>query len=812
MKKVVLFTCIMVISQLSALILKGQIFDLADKQPIPAVNVYLHELRLFTQADEKGIFIIKDIDPGIYHFTFRRIGYHELELTFDFTAPGKAQIFLEREYQPIEGIYITETRADARQSPVTFTDMSREEIEQAGYGQDVPMLLDHLPNVYAYSEAGNGFGYTNLKIRGFDQKRIGVMINGIPLNDPEEHQVYWVDMPDFSESIEDIQIQRGAGNSLYGISSFGAAVNLRTGNLNERNNLESYFYTGSYETYKYGSKFSYRLPYNLRMNLRLSYLQSEGYRDNSASEMWSIYTSLGHLGKKVLTQFNFYTGNEETHAAWAASPESELQQNHRHNPYTYENEIDDFTQPHYELHQRIYFSERLNWHNTFFYIHGRGYYEQYIYSDPDWGEGDLWKYGLFAIPDSLYSDLIRQNWVKKDQLGWIGQISYKHGFGELTLGSYLSRYESDYWGEVEWVAAEVPDFNPGSHYSEYGGLKRYATFYLNENMQPADKINLMLNLHYQKISYELEQYEAGNFTGSYLNEIAVDYDFMNPRAGIKYNFNENLHIYSSISVSQREPAYNELFDVWKYPFDLGVQPLFASSTPVVDENGDTLKIKWSEPMVKAERMINYEAGLNYAAHDWELDFACYWMDFHNEIVPYGGVDILGYPVRGNAEKTVHRGIEVSLSRKFPWALAISGNFAYNDNYFEKFRTFQWDGSMKNYDGNQIAGFPDIVAGARVSYIKGIMSSYLQLKYAGRQYLDNTGDDNRIIDPYHVLDFGLIFSFRNIASVDKLELSFRVNNILNGRYYTAGYYDEWSQEKYYWPAAERNFISGIRLIF
>jgi iron complex outermembrane receptor protein len=326
----------------------------------------------------------------------------------------------------------------------------------------------------------------------------------------------------------------------------------------------------------------------------------------------------------------------------------------------------------------------------------------------------------------------------------------------------------------------------------------------------------MANLYFQHINYKFEQHEAGNFEGAFLNSYEVDYDFFNPRFGINYNLNDNLNFYGNVSFAQREPADDELYNLWKGPDDLGVTPQFNESEIVTDENGDTIRVEWSEPLVKEEKLTNYELGAAYDSGVLSLKLNFFWMDFKDEIVAYDELDDDWCNIRGNAEKTVHRGLEFSGKTLLPYNFILSGSVSYNDNYFEKFNPFTSIGDY-DYDGNKIAGFPDILANAKLSYkIQPLLIS-TQIQHVGEQYLDNTENEDRTIDPFQVVNAFVIYKLTKLFGKSDIELNFRVNNLLDKEYETAGYYDpwggpDWSGANYYFPAAGRNFVAGVRVGF
>lgn len=792
--------------------LTGKITDSQTGKPIAQVSVYVETMNISAISNANGEYKMNFIKPALFTIIFERIGYEKKVVEHNPFDTSILNMQLTKKPQNISGMKVSATKAKDRETPVTFTNVTQEQVLQNNFGQEIPMLMEDVPGVFAYSDAGGLVGNAHLTIRGFDQKRIGVMINGIPLNDPEDHNVYWVNMPDFVESTSDIQFQRGVGSSLYGISTFGGSLNMQTNSFTKENRTEFFSAFGSYNTYKVGIKTAQKFG-KYSTNIRFSKVASDGYRDNSASDLWSVFTNLSRVGERSITEFNFYTGHELTHAAWEASWEGYLEENHQHNPYTYENYVDDFSQPHFELHHSYFLNDESDIKNSFFYIRGNGFYEQYKY------DRNLWEHGLVAEDNDEEANIIRQKWITKNHYGWVSQYNLRHKMGTLTAGMYLSGFNSDHWGEIKEVIDAQNlgiNYESGQKYYNYTGEKQYATAFINELFKPTDNLSIMTNLYFQHIDYSFEQLESGNFSGEFLNAYEVDYNFFNPRFGANYNINENFNIYGNISVSQREPTDSELYDTWDGPDDLGVAPLFAVADTVFADDGNVEKVNWSDPYVKEEKLLDYEMGIGYTGGIWDLKANLYWMNFTDEIVDYGGADDEGNPIRGNADKTVHRGLELSAKVQLPAYLELLGNFSYSDNYFEEFVMYNW-GEEIDLSGNTIAGFPTIISNGKLKFSRDHFNIFTQLQYVGKQYLDNTENEDRTIDPFKVLNIGASINIAKLFGKTDLQLNIRLNNILNEEYETAGYYDpwggqDWSGANYYWPAAGRNFIAGLRLGF
>ena len=789
----------------------GLVTDQQTGDALVETNILLENLNVGTATDENGEFVFENVPYGKYLISASYMGYRvfKKEIRVQSSETVKIDIKMVPIIIPGQEVVIVSTRAKVRETPVVFSNISEEYIKDNYTVQDIPMLLTEIPNVYSYSDAGNPMGYTYMKVRGFDQTRVGVMINGIPLNDPEDHQVYWVDMPDFAENVQDIQLQRGVGSSIYGSSTFGGSLNLITNQNIKTAGSDVFCNFGSYQTRKYGAKINTGLINNsYQVNFRFSRMLSDGYRENSGSDMIAYFAAINYYGKKSVAQLNIYGGNENTHAAWYASPQDALEKNHRDNPIEYPNTIDNFSQPHFELHYSYKLNERINLNNTIFYIHGKGYYEAYK------SGRNLWEYGLIPIDDGNESDVIRQKWVEKNQYGWVGQAILKHHAGELTFGTYLSTYDSDHWGEVDWVEANISGFLPDFRYYQYFGKKYYLTAYANEIYHPIPQLSAMVNLYFQHIDYKFWHGEEGNFTGALRNEFKVKYDFFNPRFGLNYNLSRSLNIFGNVSFAQREPADNELYDTWDGPDDLGKAPLF-SKPDTVFRNGKIDKVKWSDPVVKPEELLDLEFGAGYVSKKINLKLNFFWMNLSNEIIPYGQVNDDGYPIRGNADETIHRGIETSLRLMLPKRFEFNGNFSYNDNYFKKFIFYDYDWNQyqavaHDFGGNQIAGFPQVLANMRLTYRLPSFTASVRLQHVGKQYLDNTENEDRTVPAHNILNANLVYSIGRFLGSRNLQLSIHFNNILNEKYFSAGYYDSWEGKNFYWPGAEYNWIAGLRL--
>ena len=714
---------------------------------------------------------------------------------------------------------------------LSHTNISAEDLKLREPDQELPLLLQDIPGVFSYSDAGSGLGYTYLKIRGFDQRRVGVLVNGIPFNDPEDHQVWWVDMPDLGASLQDIQVQRGVTNSIGGLASIGGTVNLVTAPPS-REQSGSFDLAGG--SYGFGRRMinvhTGDLGRGLRSQVRVSHQESDGYRDRSGSDQWAVFWSGLHETEKTSTRINIYTGHELTHHAWDSSPISELRKDRTHNPETYENAIDDFRQPHYELHNTVYLNEDLTLLNSVYYTRGEGFYENFkdgetpsdyalnVYLDlPDTTEDG----------DSREVDLVRRKWVRKDQVGWVPRMIWRQGKGRLVIGGDAYTYHGDHWGDV----LQVEGFTPGDltgrelKYYQHTGDKDAFSVYANQRLEVAPGLTLMADLQFQHKEYSFLQEKVGNFTGDLRNAYTVKYDFFNPKAALHWQVpgrlaGGRLATYASVGVNRREPSDTDLFDTWDGPDDLGVAPLFRSSREVLNPDGSVAYLEWTDPRVRQEKVVDSELGLSWAGSNLSFTLGGYWMDFTDEIVPYGGVDEDGYGIRGNAGKTLHRGLELGLRARIDQhnQLTIAASRSWDE--FDEFLFHDYDGTETDLSGRPIALFPEYLGmvGWRTEWSGGL-SSNLRLRQVGRQHLDNTGNGDRIINPWATVDLSLWLDLSplGIAGKTRPTVFFHLRNLSDERYETTGYYNPWggadySGENHYTPGPGRNFATGVSATF
>lgn len=807
--------------------LEGRLVDAGTGDAVAGATVLMPARELRLETDAEGRFTLPDPPAEPFTLVFSHLAYEPRVMVLELSSFPDATLTVELEptYYSGEKVVVSASRY----SPdvhLSQTNLTAEEVQARSAEKDLPLLLETTPGLYASQDAGNGVGYTYLKLRGFDQKRIGVMINGIPLNDPEDHQVYWVDMPDLAGSLEDVQVQRGVTNSLGGMSAIAGSVNLVTDVLGPEPGGQFSVAAGSFGTAKQSLGWqSGLLGGRFATGLRISHLASDGYRDRSGTDQWGAFWSGRFLTPHSATQMNVYTGRELTHQAWYGLSDDERVADRRANPETYANAVDDFSQPHYELHHRWDLRANLQLESSLYWIHGEGFYENFKQ------DADPVAYSLdtfLGLPDSVPVDLVRRKWVDKDQRGFLTHATWQKGPSRAIFGGDFYDFHSHHWGDLQLVEGFGTATAIGlPHYHDYTGDKRAWSAYVNEQFALGLGFTALADLHFTHKSYDFFQQATGNFQGALRNRYKVSYDFFDPKGGLHWKapgrpWGGELGVYGHFGLAHREPADAEMFNAWVDGTDLGARPLFATATPIYDVNG-LAYIYWTDPQVEAESVRDYELGLSWRGDGLSLSLDGYLMEFENEIVDYGQLNADGQGVRGNAEQTLHRGVELGLTADLDALLgddALAGHqvldvaFARSWDQFERFILHEFDGTRRNYGGNPIAGAPTYLGTFGLDSDWGPLRSRLSLRAVGRQQLDNSGIEARSIDPYQVMDVALTLdpAQLGLAALEGTTVELQLYNALDVEYATWGYYDPYGAGNYVVPAAKSHFLLGVRHAF
>lgn len=747
--------------------------------------------------------------------------------------PGDAGRSEAAEGAPSDVIVIL-GRALERDSPVPFSNLSRRALEEEGAFKDIPTLLSELPSTLWYSENGNGIGYNYLSIRGFDQRRISVLVDGVPQNDPEDHNVYWVNFYDLGGSLEDVQVQRGGGAAFYGPPAIGGAVNLVTRRFSEAPFSRFEVGEGFFDPRRYDGPLvsAHRATAEagsgqvgaalfgedkLSFYARFSYLESEGYRDWSWSRYWRGFLGAEIEGARSSLRLQAYGGPQSDALAYYGIPKAyNSDPEPRRTNWGSGTDVELFNQTHYDAVHEWNPTASFTLRNSLFYLRGSGYFDFAGY----WGDPGYFRFSeglpaglaqLYEAPEddpegapaeTIPGDTIIRAQVTNNHVGWLPQAVIRHSRGEHILGGELRMHRSDHWGRIqsgsfpEEVAALIVGEEGDHRFYAYRGAKDVASLYLGERLRATDALTVHANL--QGVAQRYRVYDEA-WVGT---EFSVPYLFLNPRIGLNYNVNPWLNAYAGVSRTRREPRLKNLYDADEASW--GVTPAFEA-----DGSGAP---DYSAPLVVPETLVDWELGLGAEGGRARGRAGAFVMDFRDEIVPSGGVDIYGQPRTANADRSVHAGLELEGAVSLGAGFEVSANTSLSRNRFDSlggalgggglagrgevgFVEYCEDDSVSeavpvDRTGGAIAGFPDLMANARLSWRRGGARAALSGRLVGRHYTDNSMDTRcdgtpaggaKVVDPYVVT--GLTAGID--LPIEGLTLSLDVDNLLNGHQFVGG---------------------------
>lgn len=678
-----------------------------------------------------------------------------------------------------------------KESPVTFSNLTKEEIQPRNLGQDLPILLNYLPAVVSTSDAGAGIGYTGIRVRGSDATRVNVTINGIPYNDSESHGTFWVNLPDFASSTENLQLQRGVGTSTNGAGAFGASLNILTDATSEEayGQIASSF--GSFNTFRANLKFSTGLLNDhIEISGRLSRITSDGYIDRASAELDSYFLQGSYLDDNTLIKAIIFGGHEITYQSWFGIDAETLATNRTFNPagiYTdedgniqfYDREEDNYKQNHFQLHWNETLSPNWSTNLSLHYTRGRGYFEQFREDD------DFETYGFtpITVDGELVNttDLIRRRWLDNNFYGTVFSANYEEDRVKLILGGGYNIYEGDHFGEVIWARFASNSMIRDRYYDD-NSRKTDFNFFGKMYYDLTSKWRLFGDLQYRNVGYTANGEDTGIVDDTF--------NFFNPKMGLTYNLNTNNNFYFSYAVANREPNRNDY------------------------ENGSP----------KPERLNDFELGWRYLTPSVQLNTNVYYMRYKDQLVLTGELNDVGAPLRANVGDSYRLGLEVDALLSLGKRFELQPNIAISTNKNIDF-VFQRDGVLENLGNTNISFSPDVIFGNRFTF-KPINKLQMSLftKYVGKQYMGNIDSENSILDAYTQTDFNIQYVIETNSFIKSIIIDGLVNNIFDAKYVSNGYFFTFDDDftnpgnvvtvegAGYYPQAGINFLLGATLNF
>ncbi len=777
--------------------IRGNIKNANSAEELVGANIILVGTGRGATADLNGNFEIRNIPRGSYTLRATYLGFESFNTEINVPSTEAIQIELNPSSLLTEEFIVYATRATDK-TPTTFSTVDKSDIAKLNLGQDLPILLNFTPSVVSYSDAGAGVGYTGMRIRGSDQSRINVTVNGIPINDAESHGVFWVNMPDFASSVDNIQIQRGVGSSTNGAATFGASLNIQTDTRQDEAFAEIDNSFGSFNTIRNMVKVGTGLINDhWAFDARVSQISSDGFIDRASSDLKSYFLSGGYYGEKHVLKVNMFAGAEVTYQAWEGVPENLLQTNRTFNPYTYDNQVDDYKQNHYQLIYTGTYNQNWKTNAALHYTYGRGFFEQFRPNDR------LSRYALppVEIGETTISrmDIIRRRWLDNDFYGGVFSVNYISDDGKLdaVIGGGANRYDGDHFGEIIWMQY-AGNTNIRDRYYDNVAVKDDFNLFAKATYEVSNGLFLYGDLQTRWIDYTFQgiNNDLRDISGE------TSFSFFNPKFGFNYQSAEGKSWYASYAVANREPVRRDFTD-----------------SPIVDR------------APKPENMQNIEAGYKRQASTFSYSANLYYMNYRDQLVLTGQLNDVGAYVRDNVADSYRLGIELDGAYRVSQKFTIGGNLALSRNkiaefleYIDDYAAPEFQQEVITHTDSDIAFSPNIVAAAILDFrpIKNLEFSLLN-KYVGDQFMDNTQNDNRKLNAFLTNDIRLNYSLRP-RFVKNLEFTVMINNIFNQMYepngYTFSYFvagegaagRELVTENFYYPQAGTNFLAGVKVRF
>lgn len=775
----------------------GTVRDQAGK-PLTGASVFIKDTYLGTTTGQQGFFRLGILKSDEYLLMVSFLGYETESVLIHLKGNFHVEMVMKESVIIGEEIVVSAIRA-SQQTPATFSLLSEKQLSRNNLGKDLPYLVAHEPSVVTTSDAGNGIGYTGIRIRGSDMTRINVTLNGIPVNDPESHNVFWVDLPDLASSVNSIQIQRGVGSSTNGAGAFGASLNIDTKAFQSDPYGQVNASFGSYNTWKNTVKLGTGLINNhWYFDGRASLISSDGYIDRAGANLRSFFLQGGYAGEKTLLKAIVMSGTEKTYQAWYGVDARTMDTARTFNwagaifdedgaIRFYDNQVDHYRQDYYQLHYSRQLSNSFYMNLAGHYTRGRGYYEEYMQDQPfePYGMQEMLFGRDSVLADDTYvyyyhdtvnnTDLVRRRWLDNHFYGITYAARYRSPVFDLTLGGAVNKYDNArHFGELLW-AEYASQTGIGHVFYDNRAEKTDFNIYTKMIYRPGKRVGIYADLQYRGIYYQVAGTEMAGLPVN-LNE---KFHFFNPKAGVTLLLPGLGTLYASYSVANREPVRDDFIDAPQ-----GENP-------------------------EHETLYNLEAGIRKNARQWYVSGNLFLMNYRNQLVLTGEINDDGAYIRSNTGRSYRLGLELTGSVKPGTRISIDGNIAVSHNRTDYMHPGD-QGEPATCTNTPISFSPWLVGFLQLNF-KPLNQLEISAngKFVSRQFLDNTHNPDLSLDGYVINDFRMEYMLYP-SFVQELGFVLQANNFLNRYYVSNGYVYEGNP--YYYPQGGIHFQAGVSLTF
>ena len=781
MKKITIFLFLFasILVNAQSFTLKGKVVD-ENNESLPGATILVKENNTGTSTNFDGLFSV-NLSKGNYTIQVSFLGYKTVSKEISVSKNKEIEFTLFPNATLLDEVLVAAVRVKA-DAPVTHSNLTKKEIAKRNLGQDIPILMNYLPNVISSSDAGAGIGYTYIRVRGSDASRVNVTLNGIPFNDSESQGSFWVNLGDFASSTQSLQLQRGVGTSTNGSGAFGASLNILTDAISEDAGGEISNSFGSYNTRKHTVKFTTgKVNDHFELAGRVSKIYSDGYVDRAFSDLKSYFLQGSYTDENTLIKAIVFGGKEYTYQSWEGIDATQLATDRRHNPYTYDNETDNYNQDHYQLHWNEKLNENWSTNVGLNYTRGLGYYEQYK------AGRDAADYDNLIVDGS---DVIVDRWLDNHFYVLNFNANYKDEKVEVISGFSSNYYKNSHYGEIIWGSDLAANTNIRDRYYESNSKKSDFSVFSKATFTLSDNFKAFIDLQGRFVNY------TTNGLTSDRDPINVDKDFsfFNPKLGLTYKLDDNNSFYTSYARANKEPNRND--------FEGGIS--------------------------QHESLDDFELGWRLANNNVKINTNLYYMNYQNQLVLTGAIDQnTGEPLRESSGKSYRFGLEIDADITLSEQFSILPNISLSRNMNKDFNA-NVDGVLQNLGNTPITFSPDIVFGNSFVYkpLDNLQIAFLS-KYVGKQYMSNINSkvsDLDVLDGFFTSDVNFVYELETDKIFKSIVFTALVNNIFNKEYVDRGYYytydDTWSNPGTattvdgagFYPQATRNFLVGVTLKF
>ncbi|MCH2216978.1 MAG: TonB-dependent receptor [Flavobacteriales bacterium] len=754
-----------------------------NQESLAGATILVKELRSGTSSDINGEFTLK-AKEGTYTLVISYVGYKTIEREVVLPQSRDLVIILVSDDTVLAEVLVKAIRATSK-IPVTYSNLSKQEISKRNLGQDIPILLQYLPSTISSSDAGAGVGYTYLNVRGSNNERINVTINGIPYNDAESHGTFWVNLGDFASSTENLQLQRGVGTSTNGTGAFGASLNILTDAVSEKSYGEIANSFGSFGTRKHTVKFStgkltkVDRSQNIEISGRVSNIYSDGYVDRAYANLKSYFLQGTYSDTNTLIKAITFGGSEITYQAWFGLTPEQLEEDRRQNPYTYDNEVDNYQQNHYQFHWNEQLTENWATNIGLNYTKGQGFFEQFKTGENAVDFNNL-------IVDG--SDVIVRRWLDNDFYVANLTVDYQKKGTNIISGISYSNYTGDHFGEVIWGSQLTPETAIRDRYYLSDARKTDFSIFSKTTFDIGKKLAAYIDLQGRFVNYQTRGLTSDRIP---IN-IDASFSFFNPKVGFTYEIAGNNRLYISYARANKEPNRND--------FERGV--------------------------TKNEILDDFELGWRYKTETIRLNTNIYFMNYKNQLVLTGELDDVGAPIRATSGKSYRLGLEVDAEVQISNRFTIRPNAAFSSNRNKDFFA-PLNGVVENLGNTPLSFSPSVIIGNAFVFkpSEDFQISFLS-KFVGQQFMSNLNSRVSrldVLNSYLTSDVNFVYEIKTKKVFNTITISGLINNITNVKYVNRGYYYTYDyldnngstvtdDDAGYYPQATINFLLGVTMRF